>query len=349
MSLTQALVEKTVRDARAEAIAQERVDAVALKLVLIEEDDSLSEPYEDDDSEQVVQALYQGVYAQRRKENHTQVVVHFMASSQKIRVECSRVVRKIGIYNDRLVVQHSDRIVVYELQEPADKPARYEAQAMIEERLDCNIIMVVCDHIMLVKQKTLELWNMSSGSKEREWTLGGVIRYVKPMGGTPGQEDFIVGLAAGHVLRILIDRTEPVQLIKHSVGIRCVDLNTRRNKFAFVDKKQRLYVYTTDAKTLLYEDTKTNCVAWNTWEKEGDTFCYSGDGALAVKDLAANTPKHSQPQQGFAVSFIGPQVFCLDTNRRPWPVAVEVPLQPGVELESEREQDQEPEPEPDAA
>jgi intraflagellar transport protein 122 len=190
------------------------------------------------------------------------------------------------------------------------------------------------------------------GTKEREWALQGVIRYVKPMGGD--QEDFIVGLATGHVLHILINSSEPVQLLKHSVALRCVDINCRRKIFAFVDENQRLYVHDVETKALLYEDTKANSVAWNTCERESETFCYSGDGALAVNDLGADAPKHSQPQRGFAVSFTGSKVFCVHANGtgsnktggRPF-VVVEVPLQPGVESGSVRQEDKDLEPEPE--
>jgi intraflagellar transport protein 122 len=83
----------------------------------------------------------------------------------------------------------------------------------------------------------------SPASRDREWVLEAVIRYIKVVGGPPGREGLLVGLKNGTVLKIFVDNPFPITLIKHKSSIRCLDLSMSRRKLAVVDETAAVFVY----------------------------------------------------------------------------------------------------------
>ena len=53
------------------------------------------------------------------------------------------------------------------------------------------------------------------------------IRYIKCVGGPPAKEGILVGLRNGHILKIFINNSFPIQLIKLQLPIRCLDISAR--------------------------------------------------------------------------------------------------------------------------
>ena len=51
------------------------------------------------------------------------------------------------------------------------------------------------------------------------------VRYIKCLGGIPKREALIIGLKNGNVLKLFIDNSFPIMLIKQSVSIRTLDLS----------------------------------------------------------------------------------------------------------------------------
>jgi intraflagellar transport protein 122 len=49
-------------------------------------------------------------------------------------------------------------------------------------------------------------------------------------------EGLLVGLKNGMILKIFIDNSFPIQLIKHTSSIRCLDLSYSRGRLAVVDE-----------------------------------------------------------------------------------------------------------------
>lgn len=251
-----------------------------------------------------VHGLYQDRYAFR--ENMTDVIIQHLITEQKVRIKSRDYVKKIAVYKDRLAVQLPDRVIIYELSHDDEYDMHYRVKEKIQHRLDCNLIVVTSQHIILCQEKKLQLYNFK-GRKDREWVLDSVIRYIKVVGGPIGREGLLVGLKSGLVLKIFIDNSFPIQLIHHKTSIRCLDLSAARGKLALVDENTSVLVYDTKTKELLFQDTNANSVAWNT-EME-DMFCFSGNGMLNIK--TGKFPKHSQKLQGFVVGFNGSKIFCL--------------------------------------
>ena len=210
-----------------------------------------------------VHGLYQDRYAFR--ENLTDVVVQHLSAQDRMSIHCNDHVKKIAIYRNQLAVQLSDRIVVYQKTDGTD--LEYTEKETIVKKVDCNLLVVTSNHVLLCLEKRLQLLKFN-GEREREWHLDSLVRYIKVIGGPSNREGLLVGLKDGQVLIVYINNPLPIPILKLDVAIRCLDLSQHRKKVAVVDELSMLYVYNIATKTLLYTQESATSVAWNT-EHEG--------------------------------------------------------------------------------
>eukprot|EP00002_Diphylleia_rotans_P020025 TRINITY_DN3881_c0_g1_i2.p1 TRINITY_DN3881_c0_g1~~TRINITY_DN3881_c0_g1_i2.p1 ORF type:complete len:1192 (+),score=258.09 TRINITY_DN3881_c0_g1_i2:235-3810(+) len=251
-----------------------------------------------------VHGLYQDRYAYR--DFMTDVIVQHLLTEQKLRIKCRDYVKKIAIYKDRLAVQMPDKVVIYELFHDDAGELHYRVREKIAKKMDCNLLVVTSNHIILCQEKTLQLFDFQ-GTREREWSLEAQIRYIKVIGGQPNREGLLVGLKNGQILKVFINNPFPIQLVKQNTSVRCLDLSASRQKLAVVDELNMCIVYDLKTKELLFQEPNANSVAWNTDHE--DMLCFSGNGMLNIK--ASTFPIHSQKLQGFVVGFKGSKIFCL--------------------------------------
>ncbi|KAK3882424.1 hypothetical protein Pcinc_013198 [Petrolisthes cinctipes] len=257
---------------------------------------------------QLVFSTVHGLYKERYafRENMTDVIIQHLITEQKVRIKCRDLVKKIAIYKHRLAVQLPERIIIYELYSQDASDMHYRVREKINQRLDCNLLVVCTNHIVLCQEKRLQCLNFV-GNKEREWQMDSLIRYIKVVGGPANREGLLLGLKNGQVLKIFLDNAFPVPLLKVPSAIRCLDLSSSRRKLAVVDEHSTLLVYDVKSSELLYQEPNANSVAWNTSCE--DMLCFSGSNTLNIK--ASNFPTHQQKLQGFVVGFSGSKIFCL--------------------------------------
>eukprot|EP01061_Rhynchopus_euleeides_P016277 TRINITY_DN27556_c0_g1_i1.p1 TRINITY_DN27556_c0_g1~~TRINITY_DN27556_c0_g1_i1.p1 ORF type:complete len:1234 (+),score=571.29 TRINITY_DN27556_c0_g1_i1:232-3933(+) len=251
-----------------------------------------------------VHGLYQDQYAYR--DYMTDVVIQQLVNEKKLKIRCKDYVKKIAIYRDRLAVQLPDKVFIYELCYDDGYEMRHKLKERIQKKLDCNLLVVTSQHIVLCLDRKLILYNFT-GVFQRQWVLESGIRYIKPVGGPVECEALLVGLRNGTVLKIFIDNTFPIHLVKLENPVRCLDLSASRNKLAVVDENQQCVVYRLDTRELLFQEANANAIAWNS-EYE-DMLCFSGNSTLNIK--TGNFPVHQQKLQGFVVGFKGSKIFCL--------------------------------------
>ncbi|RLN61284.1 hypothetical protein BBJ28_00011104 [Nothophytophthora sp. Chile5] len=259
-----------------------------------------------------VHGIYQERYAYR--ENLTDVIVQHLMTEQKVRIKTRDCVKKLSVYRDRLAVQLSDRIIIYELAggsggsgSSSSADMHYRVKERIAQDLPCSLLVVTSLHFILCQKQKLQQYDFS-GRKEREWVLEALIRYIKVTGGAPGREGLLVGLKDGSVWQIFINNPFPIPLIQQSSPISCLDISAKYvRKLAVVDDSHKCLVYDLATKQLLFEEGATNSVAWNT-ECE-DMLCFGGNGQLKIR--AGQFSGHTQRMQGFVVGFSGSKVFSL--------------------------------------
>ena len=119
------------------------------------------------------------------------------------------------------------------------------------------------------------------------------------IGGPSGREGLLVGLKNGEVLKIFVDNSFPIPLIKQSTPIRCLDISLDKKKLAVVDDHSNLFVYDIQSQELMFQEGKANSVAWNTEMEE--MIAYTGNNILSIK--TSDFAPISQRLQGFVVGF----------------------------------------------
>lgn len=119
---------------------------------------------------------------------------------------------------------------------------KYKAYKKINKRIDCNLLFVVSQHLVLVFEMKIQLLTFS-GILEREWVLDSPIKYVKTVSGPPKRESLLVGLKNGSVMKIFIDNAFPIPIVKQTTSIRVVDISADKQKIAVVDDYNSMFVY----------------------------------------------------------------------------------------------------------
>ena len=255
-----------------------------------------------------VHGLYQDRYAYR--EHMTDVIVQHMLSEKRVRIKCRDYVKKIAVYKDRLAVQLPDRICVYELHrrdEGAGIDLHYRARKeKIYTSAPCHLLVVTAEHIVMCHERKLQMYSFA-GTKEREWVLADVIRYIKVDGGPAGHEGLLIGLASGHVLKVHVDNPFPIELIVQATGVKCLDVSLDRKRLAVVDSEGELQVYDLSTKDVVFRASGAQSVAFN--ETFEDMLCFSADGQLNIR--TGDQPVHQHKVDGLVVSFTGAKVFAL--------------------------------------
>mmetsp|Transcript_24173 Transcript_24173/g.65451 ORF Transcript_24173/g.65451 Transcript_24173/m.65451 type:complete len:1251 (-) Transcript_24173:228-3980(-) len=252
-----------------------------------------------------VHGLYQERYAYR--DYMTDVIVQHLMTDEKVRIKCRDYVKKIAVYRDRLAVQLPERVLIYKLAHADDAmDMNYKPCEKINKKLDCNLLVVTSEHVILCHEKKLQCLDYR-GDIVREWMLEATIRYIKVVGGERGREGLLVGLESGAVTKLFVDNPFPVQLVKQSTAVRCLDLSPSRKKLAVVDENATVSVHNLETGLVELEEKNANSVAWNT--ELDDMICFSGNGTLSIK--TADFPLHQQNLQGFVVGFKGSKIFCL--------------------------------------
>lgn len=149
-------------------------------------------------------------------------------------------------------MQLPERIVIYEQYAADSASMHYRVKDKINQKLDCNLLVVCMNHLVLCQEKRLQCLTLE-GQRDREWVMEASIRYIKVVGGPPGREGLLLGLKNGQVWKIYLDNAFPVKLLETSSAVRCLDLSCSRRKLAVVDESNRCLVYDVLSDETLYQ------------------------------------------------------------------------------------------------
>lgn len=237
----------------------------------------------------------------------TDVIVHHLLTDNKVRIRCRNWVKKIAIYKNRLAVLLPTRITIYELYDEKSTKLHYRIKERIKNIFDCDLLVVCSHHIILCQGTSLQCYTQS-GSIVRQWIMDSAVRYIKVVGGPPNNEGLIVGLADGQVLKIYIDNPFPIDVMRSTSSILCLDLSLSRRKLALVNDDNRCIVYDLFSKQTVIQEMKGTSVCWNLLFD--DMLCYSGNDILNIK--ISNCPLYQQKFSGYIIEAYGSKVFSLN-------------------------------------
>lgn len=176
-----------------------------------------------------VHSLYRDRYAYR--ENLTEIIVHNLVSDKKVRIKCKDLIKNISMYKNKLAVQLTDRVCIYEssAEEALDMHFRLRKERISigtpnqdktgkesQQGDDKATAMVVTSNNLLFCRSTiLEIYGLD-GQRLRVWRLDSTVTYMKVVGGPEGREGILLGLANGSVVKVFVNNPFPVELYKAS-------------------------------------------------------------------------------------------------------------------------------------
>lgn len=233
-------------------------------------------------------------------------VVQHLTTGSTFSISCMSYIQKVSVFKKKLAIQTLDSILIYQLTENG-REISYVKKETIPMKIDCNLLVITSQHVTFCIEKKLSSISYK-GEKEREWHFDTSIRYIKVVGGAPGNEGLVVGFKDGSVYQVYLSNPFPILLIKISHAVRCVDISRNRKKIAIIDDQGLCKVYDLAQKTLLYEEQNATSLAWNVDHE--DMLCYSGHGYLYTK--VAMFPAYRKKLTGFVVGFKGSKVYCLN-------------------------------------
>jgi intraflagellar transport protein 122 len=71
-------------------------------------------------------------------------------------LRCRDWVKKVAVFKDRVAIQLPNRVALYQLEEGAgDLDMQYHSAAKINKKLECNLLVVTSQHILLCQVRCL--------------------------------------------------------------------------------------------------------------------------------------------------------------------------------------------------
>ncbi|EPZ35509.1 hypothetical protein O9G_003401 [Rozella allomycis CSF55] len=259
-----------------------------------------------------IHGLHDNIYAFR--ENMTNVIIHDLDNGLKAKIKCRDLVKRIAVFKDKLAILLNDRVALYELEDKDDM--RYKLYKKTTLKMECSLMIVASENIVVCLDTKLILLT-SQGEVAREWDFDSPIRYLKCIGGPSGRECLLTGLKNGSIFFVYIDNNFPRLVIKHDVGIRCLDVC--QMKLAVVDDNFFCTIYDVKSKSVIEQIRNVESIAFNS-DHEG-LYCYSKDDVVYIKVGPFNPFVFKA--RGFVVGFKGSKVFCLNEIQM---TSIDVPL-----------------------
>ncbi|KAK7605351.1 hypothetical protein V9T40_007209 [Parthenolecanium corni] len=263
-----------------------------------------------------VHDLYQEKYAYR--ERMTDVIVQNLITNEKILLKCRDWIRKVAVYKNRLAILLPSKVVVYELNSKESSQMHYQIKAKLNKSFDCSLLVVCNEHLIFCLDNKLMCYTFDN-KIVGQWIMDDVVKYMKVVGGSPGQEGLIVGLENGEVLKVYLNNPFPTLLLKSNAAIVCADLSLSKRKLAIVDENKECFVYDVALEEIIYQENDATSVAWNSQFE--DMLCFSGNEVLNIK--IGNCPANQIKFSGIVVGVYGSKVFSLDGSNV---ITVDIPL-----------------------
>ncbi|KAL8448241.1 hypothetical protein Emag_004009 [Eimeria magna] len=265
----------------------------------------------------IVHGLHRELYARRTALR--ELTVRNLITEETAVIRFDELIHKVAVYRQLLAVQLAQCIVILQaLPASSQKSLEYRETHRLSGSVDCALMLLIAKAVLLCKGASLELRKFDAGASlllpvnslaltsrnssrrgaHKAWTLRASIRYIRVIGGPPGEEALLVGLRSGEALYVYVHQELPVPLLQHSAGLICVDISAKRDKLVVVDEAKDLCVYCLDTKTTLYS-------------QQGCTASPAEACLLLFAVCAGNLAPYQQNCRGIVVGFAGLHAFCL--------------------------------------
>lgn len=271
-----------------------------------------------------VHSLHLDRYAFR--ENLTEVVVHHLVTDRKVRIKCRDLVRSLAIYKNKLAVQLTDKICIYE-SNPEDfhdmhfKLRKERIPTTAHAQAKHNLMLNTANHVLYLHDRAMHLYSYE-GPKVRSWNLDSAISYAKVEGGKEDREAVLLGLKDGSVRRVYIDNPFPIELRAGSkkesknTSVVSLSMSAERSFVAVVDSAKRLQIIELASQNSIYSAENVLAVFFN--NEVNDMVCYASEETVHVVSgvgLPGRTAVdlYEQRLHGAVIGFTGQRIYCVST------------------------------------
>ncbi|VDD75566.1 unnamed protein product [Mesocestoides corti] len=255
----------------------------------------------------IVHSFYKDRYAFR--DIITDVIIQHLVTEQKARIKCRDVVKKIAIFKNRLAIQLSDRVLIYD--SAADDPfdMHYHIKEKVMLKFNCQVLLVASQHIIYCQDCKITCVNFQ-GQMEHFWCLDSSAQCIQQNGGPDGNESLTIGTTNGQVFKLNLNSAFPILLTKIDTKVSFIDLSSDRDKIAVIDCNNTLTVHSLQTKEILLREANITSAAWN--QVINDLLCYTSKDTLHI--VTVDYTCHQQPIEGVVVGFNGSSVYCLSSQ-----------------------------------
>lgn len=258
-----------------------------------------------------IHSLYREKYAFR--ESLTEIIIHNLVTDKKVRIKCKDLVKRISLYKNKLAVQLTDRVCIYEsnAEEAQDmhfklrkerimigtsplpasdggRAAAATASKWMDEQDKATSMVVTSMHLVFSRSDILEVYGLD-GQRIRVWRLDAPVTFMKVDGGPEGREGILLGLETGVVVKIFVDNPFPVELYKASSSsaaaeatpsVLGIDVSLYRTLVAIVNSQHVLTVVDLRSQAVLLSKNGVLSVCFNS--EVDDMLCYTSSADSSV-------------------------------------------------------------------
>ena len=255
-------------------------------------------------SSPTVHAVHKGLYAARDNDTLTNIIL--LAPSNLVnRIVTSHVITKIALFSDKIVIEANNAsISVYSLKD-GSRISQFTSTST-------SYFLALSElHIILFPEPDTVRSYSYAGREDKQWRLSASVRTAKVVDGPPGRESVFTGLTDGYISAIYLgNTTEPVQILKHSCGIRSFDTNLFKSHIGVIDDISVLSLYSIHNSNLLFSIPQMTSLSFNS--SHAFLLAFTDiSGQLSILDLRAPDLACRQSLYGTVISFRNDHVSCI--------------------------------------
>ncbi|XP_026683570.1 intraflagellar transport protein 122 homolog [Diaphorina citri] len=215
----------------------------------------------------------------------SEVRVSNVLTERTVRVKCPGGVCALFIYRNKMGVQMSDKVVVYEMYVAETTGMHSSVYDTCFDPEGKHILVTGGNHVLVYNAKDGSLIH----TLKAQW-----FKYFP--------------FCSIFVMRLFLHINLASEILNMGKYIDHLYLNHSRDQIACITNTRLLYVYSLGKDTpQLYHEMYVDSVAWNS--QVPDMFCYSNDSHLSIR--TGSFPPHQQTLSGKVLCLIGSKLFVL--------------------------------------
>ena len=214
------------------------------------------------------------------RQNMTDIVIKHVKTNQTTIIRGKDFIKDISTYNKKFALQLSSEMICTYEECDQDGSFQYQIKEKISH-VSCSMLPLTSNHLILCDEYSLSILTFTE-NVVRTTQFESKISCVRTIECPQSFEYILIGFDDGFTKKIIIDKSFPVDVLKHSREMRFLDLNWDLSKIGFIDSMDNFFVKDLKTKDELLFEKEVTCFAFN--NDICDTVCFAKrDGTLVVR------------------------------------------------------------------